>query len=197
MKQVLPIRVTMAAEQNRLLEETMRTERRRLLDFIRRRIPDDVDPEDIVQDVFIELTENLRMERVIDRVSSWMFRVARNKIADLFRRRRSTSLEAMYSSTGADGEERLGLNDLLPDAADGPEAVMARRVLMQEVLLALDELPEEQRWVFWENEVEGRTFRELADESGISINTLLSRKHYAIRFLRERLRDTYTDLLND
>jgi RNA polymerase sigma factor (sigma-70 family) len=197
MKNALPINTTMAAEQNRLLEETLRRERRRLLDFIRKRIPDDEDAEDIVQDVFTELAENMRMERVIERVSGWIYQVARNKIADLFRRRRSTSLEGLYSSTGDDGEERLGLNDLLPDSADGPEAAVTRRVLMQEMLLALDELPEEQRWVFWENEVEDRTFRELSEASGVSLNTLLSRKRYAVLFLRERLKNYYADLLND
>lgn len=196
MKDALPL-PTMAVEQNRLLEETLRKERRRLLDFIRKRIPDDEDAEDIVQDVFTELTENLRMERVIERVTGWVYQVARNKIADLFRRRRSTSLEGMYSSIGEDGEERLGLNDLLPDPADGPEAVVTRRVLMEELLLALDELPNEQRWVFWENEVEGRTFRELSAASGAPLNTLLSRKRYAVLFLRERLRDIYADLFTD
>ena len=157
----------MAAEQNRLLEETIQRERRRLLEFIRKRIPQEEDPEDVLQDVFAELTESLRMERVIDRVSGWVYRVARNKIADLFRKRRTESLEARYEKEYGDGEEGLGLNDLLPDPSAGPEAEYARRVIMSELMLALDELPEEQRWVFWENEVEGRPFRELAEEAGV------------------------------
>lgn len=191
---MVPIATTMAAEQNRLLEETIQRERRRLLEFIRKRIPQEEDPEDVLQDVFTELTESLRMERVIDRVSGWVYRVARNKIADLFRKRRTESLEARYEKEYGDGEEGLGLNDLLPDPSAGPEAEYARRVIMSELMLALDELPEEQRWVFWENEVEGRPFRELAEEAEVPLNTLLSRKRYAVLFLRERLRELYDDL---
>lgn len=186
----------MAAEQNRLLEETIQQERRRLLEFIRKRIPQEEDPEDVLQDVFTELAESLRMERVIDRVSGWVYRVARNKIADLFRRRRTESLEARYENEYGDGEEGLGLNDLLPDPAGGPEAEYARRVIMSELMLALDELPEEQRWVFWENEIEERSFRELAEEARVSLNTLLSRKRYAVLFLRERLKELYNELGN-
>ena len=186
----------MAAEQNRLLEETIQRERRRLLEFIRKRIPQEEDPEDVFQDVFTELAESLRMERVIDRVSGWVYRVARNKIADLFRRRRTESLEARYENEYGDGEEGLGLNDLLPDPAGGPEAEYARRVIMSELMLALDELPEEQLWVFWEKEIEERSFRELAEEAGVSLNTLLSRKRYAVLFLRERLKELYNELGN-
>jgi RNA polymerase sigma factor (sigma-70 family) len=193
---MVPISTTMAAEQNRLLEETIQRERRRLLEFIRKRIPNEEDPEDVLQDVFTELTEAFRVERVIDRVSGWVYRVARNKIADLFRKRRTESLEARYEKEFGDGEEGLGLNDLLPDPSAGPEAEYARRVIMSELMLALDELPEEQRWVFWENEIEERPFRELAEEAGVSLNTLLSRKRYAVLFLRERLRDLYDDLGN-
>ncbi|MCK6638666.1 MAG: sigma-70 family RNA polymerase sigma factor [Bacteroidia bacterium] len=193
---MIPINATMAAEQNRLLEETIQRERRRLLEFIRKRIPQEEDPEDVLQDVFTELAESLRMERVIDRVSGWVYRVARNKIADLFRRRRTESLEARYENEYGDGEEGLGLNDLLPDPAGGPEAEYARRVIMSELMLALDELPEEQRWVFWENEIEERSFRELAEEAGVSLNTLLSRKRYAVLFLRERLKELYNELGN-
>lgn len=196
MKRMIPINATMAAEQNRLLEETIQRERRRLLEFIRKRIPQEEDPEDVLQDVFTELAESLRMERVIDRVSGWVYRVARNKIADLFRRRRTESLEARYENEYGDGEEGLGLNDLLPDPAGGPEAEYARRVIMSELMLALDELPEEQRWVFWENEIEERSFRELAEEAGVSLNTLLSRKRYAVLFLRERLKELYNELGN-
>lgn len=193
---MVPISTTMAAEQNRVLEETIQRERRRLLEFIRKRIPQEEDPEDVLQDVFTELTEAFRVERVIDRVSGWVYRVARNKIADIFRKRRTESLEARYEKEYGDGEEGLGLNDLLPDPSAGPEAEYARRVIMSELMLALDELPEEQRWVFWENEIEERPFRELAEEAGVSLNTLLSRKRYAVLFLRERLRDLYDDLGN-
>lgn len=194
MKQVAHTPILMAAEQNRFLEETVKRERRRLFEFIRKRVPEDEDAEDIVQDVFIELTENLRVENVIERVSGWMYRVARNKIADLFRRRRTESLEARYERLNDEGEEGLGLNDLLPSAEAGPEAEYARRVMMSEIMEALEDLPEEQRWIFWENEVEGRTFKELSEESGIPLNTLLSRKRYAVLFLRDRLKELYSDL---
>ena len=194
MKDMVHITPIMAAEQNRLLEETIQRERRRLLEFIRRRIPQEEDPEDVLQDVFTELTESLRMERVIDRVSGWVYRVARNKIADLFRKRRTESLEARYEKEYGDGEEGLGLNDLLPDPSAGPEAIYARSVIMSELMLALEELPEEQRWVFVENEIEERSFRELAEEAGVPLNTLLSRKRYAVLFLRERLRELYEEL---
>lgn len=184
----------MAAEQNRILTDAVNKERRRLFEFIRKRVPETEDAEDILQDVFIELTENLRVDNVIERVSGWMYRVARNKIADLFRKRRTESLEARYEKFNSDGEEGLGLNDLLPDASDGPEAQYARQVIMSELTLALDELPEEQKWVFVQNEIEERSFKELSEESGIPLNTLLSRKRYAVLFLRERLRELYEDM---
>lgn len=184
----------MANEQNRLLEQTLLKERGKLLEFIKRRIPTDEDPEDVLQDVFHDLTEYLRMEKVVDRVSGWLYRVARNKIADLFRKRRTESLEARYEGMNDEGDEGLTLNDLLPDPNAGADAAYARRIIMNELMSALDELPEEQRYVFWENEVEGRTFKELSEESGVPMNTLLSRKRYAVLFLRERLKELYQDL---
>ena len=193
-KQKIQILPSLMAEQNRVLEETVQRERRRLFEFIRKRVPENEDAEDILQDVFIELTENLRVENVIEKVSGWMYRVARNKIADLFRKRRTGSLEARYERLNDDGEEGLTLNDLLPSADDGPDAQYARRVIMSELTEALDELPEEQRFVFIENEIEGRSFRELSEETGIPLNTLLSRKRYAVLFLRDRLKELYSDL---
>jgi len=196
-KDVFTLTDPMAEAQNQMLEQTVKRERRRLLDFIRKRIPADTDAEDILQDVFYEYTENLRMERVIGQVSSWLYRVARNKIADIFRRRRTVSLEAHFSSENADGEEGLGINDLLPDPSAGPETQYVRRMLMDELMAALDELPAEQREAFWQNEVEGKSFREISEETGIPLNTLLSRKRYAVLFLRERLRGMYDEMLND
>jgi len=194
MKEVVQIPTLMAAEQNRILTETVNKERRRLFEFIRKRVPEVEDAEDIVQDVFIELTENLRVDNVIERVSGWMYRVARNKIADLFRKRRTESLEARYEKFNDDGDEGLGLNDLLPDASDGPDSQYARRVIMSELMEALDELPEEQSWVFAQTEIEGKSFKELSEESGVSVNTLLSRKRYAVLFLRDRLKELYRDM---
>lgn len=196
MKEVLTIPLPMT-EQDQLLEQTMNKERRKLLDFIRRRIPEGTDPEDILQDVFYELTANVRMSHAIDQVSAWLFRVARNKIADLFRRKKTESLEDQFSRSDEDGEETLGLGDLLPDPDAGPELQYVRQMLMEEIEAALDELPEEQREVFWQHEVEGKSFKEISDETGLSVNTLLSRKHYAVIFLRKRLRDIYKDMFNN
>jgi RNA polymerase sigma factor (sigma-70 family) len=184
----------MARERDQQLSNVIRKEQGRLLGFIRKRVADRLDAEDILQDVFHELAEANRLLVPIDHVTAWLFRVARNRIIDLFRRRRPERLSAAYED--ADGETRLGLEDLLPSREAGPEALYARRVLLDELALALDELPAEQRAVFVAHELEGRSFKELAAETGVSINTLLSRKHYAVLQLRERLRDLHDELEN-
>ena len=183
-----------ARERDQQLSDVIRKERGRLLGFIRGRVPDPLDAEDILQDVFHELAEANRLLVPIDHVTAWLFRVARNRIIDLFRRRRPERLSAAYED--ADGETRLGLEDLLPSREAGPEALYARRVLLDELALALDELPAEQRAAFVAHELEGRSFKELAAETDVSINTLLSRKRYAVLHLRERLRDLLDELGN-
>jgi RNA polymerase sigma factor (sigma-70 family) len=177
--------VPMPLEQNNSLSETIRQEKTRLQNFIRSRVPDPGDAEDILQDVFYELTETYRLMRPIEQVGGWLFRVARNRITDLFRKKRPESLD--------DVVEGLSLEELLPSPDAGPEAAYARSVLLEEIEDALDELPEEQRAIFVAHEIEGRSFKELAAESGLSVNTLLSRKHYAVLHLRERLQDMYED----
>ena len=184
----------MARERNEQLSDVVRKEQGRLLGFIRRRVADPLDAEDILQDVFHELAEANRLLVPIEHVTAWLFRVARNRIIDLVRRRRPERLSA--PSAGADGEAAASLEDLLPSTEAGPEALHARRVLLEELALALDELPPEQRAVFVAHELEGRSFKELAAETGVSINTLLSRKHYAVLHLRERLRDLHDELGN-
>jgi RNA polymerase sigma factor (sigma-70 family) len=181
--------VPMALEQNNSLSETIRREGARLQAFIRSRVPDVGDAEDILQDVFYELVESYRLMQPIEQVGAWLFRVARNRITDLFRKKKPESLEAEPSNG-----EGLTLAELLPSPEAGPEAAYARSVLLEEIEDALQELPEEQREVFVAHEIEGRSFKELAAETGVSVNTLLSRKRYAVLHLRERLQRVHDEL---
>jgi RNA polymerase sigma factor (sigma-70 family) len=183
----------MARERDLRIADVVAREQSRLRNFIRRRVADPRDAEDVLQDVFYRLVEANRLLMPIDHVTGWLFRVARNRITDLFRKRAPESLDDV-SAVDEDGE-RLRLDDLLPAPDAGPEAAFARRVLLEEIELAIDELPEEQRDVFVAHELEGRTFTEMAAETGESINTLLARKRYAVLRLRERLQrihDEYT-----
>ena len=181
----------MVDEQDQRISETIAREQARLRNFIRRRVPDRGDAEDILQDVFSELVEAYRLMQPIEQVGAWLFRVARNRITDLFRKRRPEALQDQPMAA-MDGE-RLTLEDLLPSPDGGPEEAYVRSVLLEELDDALDELPEEQREVFLAHEFEGRSFKELAAETGLSVNTLLSRKHYAVMHLRRRLRAIYEE----
>jgi len=182
----------MALEQDQRISEVVKRERSRLRNFIRRRVPDPRDAEDILQDVFYELVEANRLLMPIGHVTGWLFRVARNRITDLFRRKTPESVGD--GVVGDEDDERLPWADLLPSPDAGPEALYARNVLLDELEMAVDELPEEQRQVFVAHELEGRSFREMAAETGVSVNTLLSRKRYAVLHLRERLRSIYDEL---
>jgi RNA polymerase sigma factor (sigma-70 family) len=181
----------MTSEQDERISEVVEREQSRLRNFIRRRVADPGDAEDVLQDVFYALVEANRLLMPIDHVTGWLFRVARNRITDLFRKK---SPETFSDTTDADGE-RLRLDDLLPSPDAGPEALYARSVLLDELESAVDELPEEQREVFVAHELEGRSFKEMSAETGVNVNTLLSRKRYAVLRLRERLqgiRDEFT-----
>jgi len=182
----------MAPEQDQRISEVVKLERARLKNFIRRRVPDERDAEDILQDVFYELVEAYRMMKPIERVSAWLYRVARNRITDLFRKKRPEVLASDPVAVNEDGESLL-LEDLLPSPDEGPEAAYARSVLLDELDAALDELPEEQRQVFVAHEMEGRSFKELAQTTGLNVNTLVLRKHYAVVQLRERLEAIYEE----
>src|ERR1700674_3628399 len=182
----------MTSEQDRRISETVLRERGRLRNFIRKRVGDAGDAEDILQDVFYELVEAYRLMKPVEHVTAWMFTVARNRITDLFRARKPQVSAQEPVAFGEDGAE-LVLEDLLPSPDAGPEAAYARAVLLEELDAALEELPEEQREVFVAHEMEGRSFKELAAETGLSVNTLLSRKHYAVVHLRERLRAIYEE----
>lgn len=181
----------MSLEQDRRITEAVKQEQSRLRNFIRRRVPDPLDAEDILQEVFYELVEANRLLMPIEHVTGWLFRVARNRITDLFRK---TKPESLSDAVASDKEEEpLLLEDLLPSPDAGPDALFARSVLLDELEDALDELPDEQREVFVGHEIEGRSFKEMSAESGVSVNTLLSRKRYAVLHLRERLRTIYDE----
>jgi RNA polymerase sigma factor (sigma-70 family) len=182
----------MALEQDQRISDVVEREQSRLRNFIRRRVPDPRDAEDILQDVFYELVEANRLLMPIEHVTGWLFRVARNRIIDLFRKKRPENFTD--SAVADEDDELLQLEDLLPSPDAGPEALYARNVLLDELELALDELPDEQRGVFIAHELEGRSFKELAAETGVSVNTLLSRKRYAVLHLRERLQAIYDDM---
>jgi len=179
----------MALEQDERISEIVARERSRLRSFIRRRVPDPRDAEDILQEVFYELVEANRLLMPIDHVAGWLFRVARNRITDLFRKRRP---ERMHEADGED-DDPPRWQELLPSPEAGPEAIYARGVLLDELERALDELPREQRDVFVAHELEGRSFKEIAAASGVGVNTLLSRKRYAVLHLREHLQGIYDE----
>jgi len=178
-------------EQDRQISEIIAQERSRLRNFIRRRVPDPSDVEDIVQEVFYKLVEANRLLMPIEHVTGWLFRVARNRITDLFRKKKPET----FSDAAVEDEdgELLRIEDLLPSPDAGPEALYVRNVVLDELELALDELPEEQRKVFVAHELEGRSFKEIAAQTGVSVNTLLSRKRYAVLHLRERLQSIYDE----
>src|ERR1700722_14415980 len=183
-------------EQDQQISEAVSRDQPRLRNFIRRRVADPGDAEDILQDVFYELVEAYRMMKPVEQVTAWLFRVARNRITDLFRRKSREALLTGPATVAEDGEVLL-LEELLPSPDAGPDAAYARSVLLEELDDALDELPEEQRQVFVAHELMGYSFKELAEQTGLSVNTLLSRKNYAVLLLRERLQDLYDEFRND
>lgn len=184
----------MAHEQDQRISEVVKREQSRLRNFIRRRVPDPRDAEDILQDVFYKLVEANRLLMPIDHVTGWLFRVARNRITDFFRKRRPESFSDI--AIAEEGDELLRLEELLPSPDAGPEAHYARNVLLDELELAIEELPPEQREVFVAHELEGRSFKQIAAETGVSVNTLLSRKRYAVLHLRRRLQSIYDEFTN-
>ncbi|SIO47905.1 RNA polymerase sigma factor [Paraburkholderia phenazinium] len=179
-------------ERDNDLTATILRERTRLGHFIRRRVRDPSDAEDILQDVFHEFVQAYRLPAPIEQASAWLFRVARNRIIDVFRKRRELPLVEATAEPDDESEYRLDL--ALPSQDAGPEAAYARSVLLDALQAALDELPANQRDVFVAHELEGRSFKELAGESGVSVNTLLARKRYAVLHLRASLQAVYDEL---
>ena len=186
------------AEADRSIVEAFLRERGRLRGFIRRRVPDPADAEDILQEVFFELVEAARLLKPAEQVGAWLFRVARNRITDLFRKNKSEAHASpgALPMTASEEAAEFSVEDLLPSAQAGPEAAYARRLLLDELEEALEELPEEQRDVFVAHELDGRSFKELAEQTGISVNTLLSRKRYAVLHLRQRLQEIHDEFFN-
>jgi len=188
-----PSGITAMTEQDRQVSGVVAEERSRLRNFIRKRVPNEADVEDILQEVFYELVEANRLLMPIEHVTGWLFRVARNRITDLWRKKKPEN----FSDAAAEDEdgELLQIEDLLPSPDAGPEAIYFGNVLLDELEFALDELPDEQREVFVAHEIEGRSFKELSAESGVSVNTLLSRKRYAVLHLRERLQSIHDEFM--
>jgi len=185
--------MTPMLEQDLKIVDIVARERSRLHGYIRRRAPVGADVEDLLQEVFYELVRANRLFMPIDYVTGWLYRVARNRITDLFRKRQ---VENAADATREDEDgELLRIEDLLPSPEAGPEELFLRGVLLEELQAALGELPAEQREVFLAHEVEGRSFKEMAAESGVNLNTLLARKRYAVLFLRQRLQTTYREFL--
>ncbi len=185
----------MALEQDQRISEVVKREQSRLRNFIRRRVPDPLDTEDILQDVFYRLVEANRLLMPIEHVTGWLFRVARNRITDLFRKQEPENFSDIAVADEDGDSDWMQFEDLLPSPDAGPEALYARNVLLDELELALDELPKEQREVFVAYEFEGRSFKQISDETGVSVNTLLSRKRYAVLHLRERLQQVYDEFM--
>jgi len=185
--------IDMTREQDRQISEAVEQQRSRLRGFISRRVADPRDVEDIVQEVFFELVEAYRLMKPIEMVGAWLFQVARNRIIDGFRKKKPEPLADL--NVESEEGEMLSIEEFLPSPDAGPEAAYTQTVLIEELEAALDELPEEQRSVFIGHEIEGRSFKELAAETGVSINTLLSRKRYAVLHLRQRLQSVYDEFV--
>jgi RNA polymerase sigma factor (sigma-70 family) len=183
--------IALMTEQDRRISEIVAEQRTRLRNFIRRRVANEADVEDLLQEVFYELVEANRMLMPIEYVTGWLYRVARNRITDLFRKKKPENFsdQAVESEDG----ELSQFEDLLPSPDAGPEALYIRQMLLDELEFALAELPDEQREVFIAHEFEGRSFKELSEETGVSVNTLLSRKRYAVLHLRERLQNIHDE----
>ena len=179
-------------EQDQRISEAISRDEPRLRNFIRRRVADPSDAEDILQEVFFELIEAYRMMKPVEQVTAWLYRVARNRIIDLFRKRSREQLRMEPPTLSEDGEA-LGLEELLPSPDAGPDAAYVRSVLLEELDDALDELSDEQREVFIAHEIAGESFKQISERTGVGVNTLLSRKHYAVLHLRERLREIYDE----
>jgi len=179
------------ADQDRQISDIVVRERSRLRNFIRKRVRDEAEVEDLLQEVFYELVEANRLLMPIEHVTGWLFRVARNRITDWFRRKKPE----LFSDAAVEDEDGdlLRMEDMLPSPARGPEAEYIRNLLLEELEDAIDELPQAQREVFIAHELEGRTFKELSAESHVNVNTLLARKRYAVLFLQERLQRVYEE----
>ncbi len=194
---VTTLSISMSDIQNQTIRETVERERRRLLEFIRKRVPTQEDAEDVLQDVFYELVNTYRLMKPVEQMASWLFTVARNKITDRYRKKKPDSLEDHFAVRAGEDGDRLDIADFIPGNMHSADTEMMRKAISNELMAALEDLPKEQRDVFIMHEIEDKSFQEIADITGANVNTLLSRKRYAVLFLRERLQNLYHDLLNN
>ncbi|MBL7924886.1 MAG: sigma-70 family RNA polymerase sigma factor [Bacteroidia bacterium] len=185
------------AQQDETIRQAVQQYRKRLYDFIRVRVKESADAEDILQDVFYELTSTYRVLQPVEQMAAWLFRVARNKITDRYRKHKPVLYDDLHQGTNENGEANSFLEELL-GAGDDPGFMSSDNEVIREALLkALEELPAEQREVFVRHELDQQSFKEISDETGVPVNTLLSRKHYAVKFLRKRLTSLYKELFEE
>jgi RNA polymerase sigma factor (sigma-70 family) len=194
MNDAITLQIAMNAEKEKAIKITFQKDRKRLFDFIRRRVPSKEEAEDILQDVFFQFTRNVYQLAPIEQVSSWLFKVARNKITDSYRKQKTESLEARQGGSDEDGN--LNLLNRFYDSNDDPEKELTRNLIWDELYEALDELPSAQREVFILHEIEGKDFKQIAELTGETVNTLISRKRYAVVYLRKKLEYLYKEMFN-
>ena len=195
MRELRHTALEMTKSQNDSVGEVIQDNGKRLFDFIRNRVREEEEAEDIFQDVMIELTQSYRMMQPIEKMAAWLFRVARNKITDKYRKKRPVLLDDQFSYRGNDEDEPLYIQDLIKSSGKSPDSDFDRALLYDAIEMALEELPPEQREVFVKHELEGKSFKEMAEDTGLSQNTLLSRKRYAVMALRSKLQFLYTELM--
>lgn len=195
-EQVLSLPMAAFKQENETIRQAFESEGRKLLAFIRRRIASERDAEDILQDVFFQFTAAMR-DNPVDKAASWLFKAAGNKIIDWYRKKKPLSLESLNSTLSGDDDTGAGIEDLAFIDTEAPEIMFTREEFWQILEEILEELPEEQRDVFIMHEIEGRSFNEISELTGIGINTLISRKRYAVLELRRGLRDLYDDMFEN
>ena len=191
----IPIDSSLLESQNQEIGNELIRQRNKLLSFIQKRVPDRDEAEDILQDVFYQFIESYRLMKPVEQAGAWLFRVARNRITDRFRKKKPERFSNLVGGRD-ENDEPLLLSDLLPTDLDSPDTKMMNEMLMEELTDALEQLPKAQKEIFIQHEVEGKSFAEIAKETGESINTLLSRKRYAVIFLREKLKNVYAEFMN-
>jgi RNA polymerase sigma factor (sigma-70 family) len=199
MNAAIAISGTMTAGQNEQITETVQKERKRLFSFIKNRVPETEDAEDILQEVFYEFTEMYRLMKPVEKISSWLFTTARNKITDLFRKKKAVPFSSVMPEANVNDDEieADAFYALVPDFADSPEMLLMREVIRDEMNKALNKMPKKHRDVFVQTEIEGKSFKEISSATGVAVNTLISRKRYAVLFLRERLQEMYDEFLTN
>ena len=195
MEDMRTISLEMTQNQNDSIGEIVQENGKKLLEFIRHRVREPEEAEDIFQDVMIELTQSYRLMQPIEKMAAWLYKVARNKIIDNYRKKKPTRLDDQLVFRKSNESEHLYLQDLLQSSSQSPDSDFDQALIFEAIQLALSELPAEQREVFIQHELEGKSFKEMTEETGLSTNTLLSRKRYAVLALRNKLQFLYDELM--